>query len=108
MSQNCPEIVPGSVLIERRITLITNDRNAMRRAKTARINVRMTEAQRRVIERRADDAGMAPSSYMRETAILADEKPISPAAPGASFSTAAAQRLSDASARSAARRSASR
>lgn len=56
--------------------MITNDRNAMRRAKTVHINVRMTEAQRREVERRADDAGMAPSSYMRETAILAGEKPV--------------------------------
>lgn len=38
--------------------MITNDRNAMRRAKTVHINVRMTEAQR------------------RETAILAGEKPV--------------------------------
>lgn len=56
--------------------MITNDRNATRRAKTVHINVRMTEAQRREVERRADDAGMAPSSYMRETAILAGEKPV--------------------------------
>lgn len=56
--------------------MITNDRNAMRRAKTVHINVRMTEAQRREVERRVDDAGMAPSSYMRETAIPAGEKPV--------------------------------
>ena len=35
----------------------------------------MTKAQRRDIERRAAGAGMAPSSFMREAAILADEKP---------------------------------
>lgn len=49
---------------------------AKRRAKTAHINVRVTAAERGEILSRARLAGMAPSAYMREAALLAGEKPV--------------------------------
>ncbi len=49
---------------------------AKRRAKIAHINVRVTRAERGEIFSRARLAGMAPSTYMREAALLAGEKPI--------------------------------
>lgn len=81
LSQKCPEIVPDSVHFERRITLSTTNTGtapgrAKRRAKTAHINVRVTAAERGEILSRARLAGMAPSAYMREAALLAGEKPV--------------------------------
>lgn len=55
--------------------MTTNNQSTGRQAKTVHINVRMTKAQRRDIGRRAAGAGMAPSSFMREAALLAGEKP---------------------------------
>lgn len=54
----------------------TTPGRAKRRAKTAHINVRVTGAERGEIFSRARLAGMAPSAYMREAALLAGEKPV--------------------------------
>ncbi|WP_322151135.1 plasmid mobilization protein [Paratractidigestivibacter sp.] len=54
----------------------TTPGRAKQRAKTAHINVRVTGAERGEIFSRARLAGMAPSAYMREAALLAGEKPV--------------------------------
>lgn len=45
-------------------------------AKTAHINVRMTEEERAAIVARSSSFGMAPSAYMREAALHIGEKPV--------------------------------
>lgn len=45
-------------------------------SKTAHINVRMTEEERAVIMARSSSFGMAPSTFMREAALLIGEKPV--------------------------------
>lgn len=47
-----------------------------REAKTAHINVRLTERERAAIAARSARFGMAPSSFMRESALLRGEKPV--------------------------------
>ncbi len=46
------------------------------KAKTAHINVRMTEEERAAITVRSSSFGMAPSTFMREAALLIGEKPV--------------------------------
>lgn len=46
------------------------------KAKTAHINVRMTEEERAAITVRSPSFGMAPSTFMREAALLIGEKPV--------------------------------
>lgn len=46
------------------------------KAKTAHINVRMTEEERAAITARSSSFGMAPSTFMREAALLIGEKPV--------------------------------
>jgi len=46
------------------------------KAKTAHINVRMTEEERVAITVRSSSFGMAPSTFMREAALLIGEKPV--------------------------------
>lgn len=46
------------------------------KAKTAHINVRMTEEERTAITERSSSFGMAPSTFMREAALLIGEKPV--------------------------------
>lgn len=46
------------------------------KAKTAHINVRMTEEERTAITVRSSSFGMAPSTFMREAALLIGEKPV--------------------------------
>lgn len=46
------------------------------KAKTAHINVRMTEEERAAITVRSSSLGMAPSTFMREAALLIGEKPV--------------------------------
>lgn len=46
------------------------------KAKTAHINVRMTEEERAAIMARSSSFGMAPSTFMREAALLIGEKPV--------------------------------
>lgn len=45
-------------------------------ARTAHVNVRMTPEERAVIVARSSRFGMAPSTFMRESALLRDEKPV--------------------------------
>lgn len=45
-------------------------------AKTAHINVRMTEEERAAIVARSSSFGMAPSTFMREAALHIEEKPV--------------------------------
>lgn len=45
------------------------------KAKTAHINVRMTEEERAAIMARSSSFGMAPSTFMREAALSIGEKP---------------------------------
>ena len=45
-------------------------------SKTAHINVRMTEEERAVIMARSSSFDMAPSTFMREAALLIGEKPV--------------------------------
>ncbi|RRF98087.1 MAG: hypothetical protein DUD39_11475 [Coriobacteriaceae bacterium] len=45
-------------------------------SKTAHINVRMTPEERATIVARSSHFGMAPSTFMRESALLRDVKPI--------------------------------
>lgn len=45
-------------------------------SKTAHINVRMTPEERAAIATRSSQFGMAPSTFMRESALLRDEKPV--------------------------------
>ena len=45
-------------------------------AKTAHINVRMTEEERAAIMARSSAFGMAPSTLMRECALLVNKKPV--------------------------------
>lgn len=44
--------------------------------KTAHINVRMTPEERAAIMARSSLFGMTPSAFMRESALLRDEKPV--------------------------------
>lgn len=46
------------------------------KAKTAHINVRMTEEERAAIMARSSSFGMAPSTFMREAALRIGEKPV--------------------------------
>lgn len=46
------------------------------KAKTAHINVRMTKEERAAITVRSSSFGMAPSTFMREAALLIGEKPV--------------------------------
>ena len=46
------------------------------KAKTAHINVRMTEEERAAIMARSSSFGMAPSTFMREAALSIGEKPV--------------------------------
>ena len=46
------------------------------KAKTAHINVRMTEEERAAITVRSSSFSMAPSTFMREAALLIGEKPV--------------------------------
>ena len=46
------------------------------KAKTAHINVRMTEEERAAIMARSSSFDMAPSTFMREAALLIGEKPV--------------------------------
>lgn len=46
------------------------------KAKTAHINVRMTEEERAAITVRSSSFVMAPSTFMREAALLIGEKPV--------------------------------
>lgn len=46
------------------------------KAKTAHINVRMTEEERAAIMARSSSFGMAPSTFMREAALFIGEKPV--------------------------------
>ena len=46
------------------------------KAKTAHINVRMTAEERAAITVRSSSFGMAPSTFMREAALLIGEKPV--------------------------------
>lgn len=46
------------------------------KAKTAHINVRMTEEERAAITVRSSSFGMAPSTFMREAALHIGEKPV--------------------------------
>lgn len=46
------------------------------KAKTAHINVRMTEEEHAAITVRSSSFGMAPSTFMREAALLIGEKPV--------------------------------
>lgn len=46
------------------------------KAKTAHINVRMTEEERAAITVRSSSFDMAPSTFMREAALLIGEKPV--------------------------------
>lgn len=45
-------------------------------SKTAHINVRMSPGERAAIVARAHRFGMAPSTFVRESALLRDEKPV--------------------------------
>lgn len=45
-------------------------------SKTAHINVRMTEEERAAIMARSSSFDMAPSTFMREAALLIGEKPV--------------------------------
>lgn len=45
-------------------------------AKTAHINVRMTEEERAAIMARSSSFGMAPSTFMREAALRIGQKPV--------------------------------
>lgn len=45
-------------------------------ARTAHVNVRMTPEERAAIVARSSHFGMAPSTFMRESALLRDEKPV--------------------------------
>ena len=44
--------------------------------KTANINVRVTPEERAIIMARSTKFGMTPSAYMRESALLRNEKPV--------------------------------
>lgn len=44
--------------------------------KTAHINVRMSPKERAAIVARSSHFGMTPSAFMRESALLRDEKPV--------------------------------
>lgn len=46
------------------------------KGKTAHINVRMTEEERAAITVRSSSFDMAPSTFMREAALLIGEKPV--------------------------------
>ena len=46
------------------------------KAKTAHINVRMTEEERAAITVRSSSFGMAPSTFMREAALRIGQKPV--------------------------------
>ena len=46
------------------------------KAKTAHINVRMTEEERAAIMARSSSFGMAPSTFMREAALRIGEEPV--------------------------------
>ncbi len=45
-------------------------------ARTAHVNVRMTPEERAAIVAHSSRFGMAPSTFMRESALLRDEKPV--------------------------------
>lgn len=45
-------------------------------ARSAHVNVRMTQEERAAIVARSFSFGMAPSTFMREAALLCGEKPV--------------------------------
>lgn len=45
-------------------------------ARSAHVNVRMTQEERAAIVARSSSFGMAPSTFMREAALLCGEKPV--------------------------------
>lgn len=54
----------------------------MRTPRTSHINVRVTPGERAAIAARSARCGMAPSAYMRESALLRDEAPVRVAGEG--------------------------